>query len=262
MVFKEHEPYPWYRYSKKIQQRILNPRSSGMFDEKSASERGLRLAVGEAGSVHEGNAIALFLLVDKQDGQIVDAKYQLFGQTALIGAAEALVELMIGKNYDQAGRMGKELIDANFGDKAGEPALPKEALPFISLALEAIQRAKERCMDIPLPVSYAAPPVPTGLPEVAGEGYPGFEKLSLKEKISVIEKVLDEDVRPYIALDAGGVEVINFLNDREVIISYQGACTSCYSSIGTTLSYIQETLRRKVFQGLIVIPDVDFLKDS
>lgn len=82
--------------------------------------------------------------------------------------------------------------------------------------------------------------------------------LSLKEKIAVIEHVLDEDVRPYIALDAGGVEVLNLLNDHEVIITYQGTCTSCYSSVGTTLSYIQETLRRKVHPDLSVIPDVDF----
>lgn len=259
MALRATEPYPWYRYSKKIQQRILNPRSFGQFDEKSASERGLRLAVGEAGSIKEGNAIALFLLVDKQDGQIVDAKYQLFGQTALIGAAEAAVDIMVGKNYDQAGRISAELIDTDFSDRTGEPALPNEALPFISLVIEAIQQAKAHCMDIPLPVGYSAPPIPKEAFDISGEGYPGFEQLSLKEKISVIEKVLDEDVRPYIALDAGGVEVINFLNDREVIISYQGACTSCYSSIGTTLSYIQETLRRKVFKGLIVIPDVDFM---
>lgn len=65
-------------------------------------------------------------------------------------------------------------------------------------------------------------------------------------------------MRPYIALDAGGIEVINLIEDKQVIIAYQGSCTSCYSSIGTTLSYIQQTLRAKVHPDLVVIPDMDF----
>ena len=64
-------------------------------------------------------------------------------------------------------------------------------------------------------------------------------------------------MRPYIALDAGGVEVINLLEDKEVIIAYQGSCTSCYSAIGTTLSYIQQVLRAKVHPSLVVVPDID-----
>ncbi len=100
-------------------------------------------------------------------------------------------------------------------------------------------------------------PVPTGPGEIVEGGYPGWEELPLKKKIAVIEEVLNQDVRPYIALDAGGVEVLNLLNDKEVVIAYQGACTSCYSSVGTTLSYIQQVLRNKVHPSLSVTPNVD-----
>lgn len=251
------EAFPWTSYSKKLQQRIINPRSIGVFDEQGAHDRGLRLAVGESGSLQDGDAVRIYWLVDKDDGTIVDMKYQFFGKTPLMGSLESAAEICIRKNYDQASRITEELIDKNLRDKPEISAFPKEAAPFISLVLEAILKAKEKCLDIPLPTTYSAPPIPIGADNEGG-GFPGFMELPLKEKIAVIEAVLNEDVRPYIALDAGGVEVINLLNDKEVIISYQGTCTSCYSSVGTTLSFIQETLKRKVHPDLSVIPDVDF----
>ena len=73
---------------------------------------------------------------------------------------------------------------------------------------------------------------------------------------SVIEEVLDRDIRPYIALDGGGVELLNLLQDKEVIIAYQGTCTSCFASAGTTLSYIQQVLRAHVHPELDVVPNL------
>jgi NifU-like protein len=78
----------------------------------------------------------------------------------------------------------------------------------------------------------------------------------LNQKLQVLEKVMDQQVRPYIALDGGGVEVINLLNDREVIISYQGNCTSCFSAVGATLSYIQQVVKAKVHPSLVVVPNL------
>src|SRR4029079_3309253 len=126
------------------------------------------------------------------------------------------------------------------------------------LVLGAIEMAAESCSDLPISTSYTAPPVPMGENEGPSEGYPGWIDLPLKKKIAVIEEVLDNDVRPYIALDAGGVHVVNLIDDKEVIVSYSGSCTSGYSAIGTTLSYIQQTLRNKVHAGLTVTPDIEF----
>ncbi len=252
------EEFPWYRYSKKLQERILKPRNVGFFTKEESEERGVRLAEAEEGTVDEGNVVRLYWLVDKEDGVIVDAKFQVFGQTALIGAAEAACEACIGKNYDQASRLSTELIDRELRDKQDKPAFPNETFPHLNLALEAIETAAQQCTDIPLPTSYVAMPTPSQSDGPTGEAYPGWDELPLKKKIAVIETVLDADVRPYIALDAGGVEVINLLNDREVIISYQGSCTSCYSAVGTTLSYIQQTLKNKVHPDIKVTPDIEF----
>lgn len=250
-------PFPWSLYSKKLISKIENPRSAGFFTKDDAEERGMRLAEGVEGSIENGNCIHFYWLVDKEDGVIVDVKFQAFGQTALIGAAEAASQLLIGKNYDQALRISGDLIDKEVRDKETEPAFPKETYPHINLVLGAIENASAKCTDLPLADTYVAPPVPKDIGEIVEGGYPGWLELPLKKKLAVIEDVLDRDIRPYIALDAGGVEVLNLLNDREVIITYQGSCTSCYSSIGTTLSYIQQVLRAKVFPEIIVVPDID-----
>lgn len=260
MSFEEiTELFPWYRYSKKLQEKIIRPRNAGYFTADEAEARHVRLVEAQEGAISEDNVIRFYWFVDKEDGTIIDVKYQVYGQSALIGAAEAAAELCIGKNYDQASRLTTDLIDRQVRDKPDVSAFPREAYAHLNLVLEAIETAAHQCTDIPLSTSYIVSPVPSATGEKGeGGGYPGWDTLTLKNKLAVIEKVLDEDVRPYIALDAGGVEVLNLIDDREVIISYQGACTSCYSSIGTTLSYIQQTLRNKVSPNLTVTPDLDF----
>lgn len=251
------QPFPWYRYSKKLSAKIDHPRNVGLFTQEESEARDMFLAEAKDGFVGEGNCVHLYLLVDKDDGVIVDARFQTYGQSALIGAAEAACELLVGKNYDQAKRVNADLIDRQVRDKADTPAFPREAYPHLNLVLGAIETAAEKCSHIPFASTYSAPSVPMGEMEKVEGGYPGWNDLPLKKKIAVIEEVLDNDVRPYIELDAGGVHVINLLHDTEVLIAYSGACTSCYSSVGTTLSYIQQILRNKISPSLTVTPEVN-----
>jgi NifU-like protein len=250
-------PFPWSRYSKKLAAKIELPRSVGFFTQEESDARCMRLVIGTEGMIEDGNFIRLYWLVDTDDGIIVDAKFQVYGQSVLIGAAEVVCELIVGKNYDQARRISSELIDRHVRDKAEIPAFPKETFPHINLVLSAIEDAYEKCVDIPVADNYVASPVPSEIGEVIEGGYPGWKELTLKKKMAVIEEILDRDIRPYIALDGGGVEVLNLIEDKEVVIGYQGNCTSCYSSIGTTLSYIQQVLRAKVYPDLEVIPDTN-----
>lgn len=244
--------FPWSRYSKKLISKIENPRNAGIL----APREGLRLVEGEEGSAADGNVIHFYWLVDRDDGVIVDAKFQVFGQSALIGAAEVACDLLVGKNYDQASRISADLIDKQVRDKSEVPAFPNETAPHLNLILEAIDTVAKECTDIPLSVEYAAPPAPRDIGDVLEGGYPGWQELTIKQKLTVIEEVLNNDVRPYIALDGGGVELINLLNEKEVIIAYKGSCTSCFSSVGATLSYIQQVIRAKVHPDLVVTPNM------
>lgn len=252
------QPFPWYQYSKKLINKIDLLRNAGSFTSEEAEARLMRLAIGIAGRMEDGNRLQFYWLVDKDDGIIVDARYRAFGQSALIGAAEAACDLLVGKNYDQAKRISTDLVDKQVRDKSDVPAFPKEAHPHLNLVLEAIDHAAEQCTDIPFADTYVASPMPANIGEIREGGYPGWDELPLKKKIAVIEQVLDEDIRPYIALDAGGVSVLNLVNDRQLLISYSGSCTSCYSSVGTTLSYIQQVLKARVHPEITVVPDITF----
>ena len=70
--------------------------------------------------------------------------------------------------------------------------------------------------------------------------------------------MIKNEIQPFIALDAGGVEVLE-LDGLEVKIAYEGACVTCPSATGATLSAIQEILRAQVHPGLEVKPDLSYL---
>jgi NifU-like protein len=255
---KPLNPFPWIRYSRKLAQKIDNPRHVGTITDQEAAERRMRVVKGLEGQCSEGSAICLYLLIDESDGVIADAKFQAFGPSALIGAAESVCEMLIRKNYDQARRMTIELIDHHVRDQEGVDAFPSEILPQIHLVIGAIENATEQCFDIPLAEAYTPTPLDPESQTVDGP-YPGWKELSTEKKIAVIEEVIQRDIRPYIELDAGGIEIINLVEDRELIIAYQGACTTCYSATGSTLDAIQQILRAKVDPSLVVVPDASFL---
>jgi len=250
---------PWRSYSKKLSQKIQTPRHVGFFSNEEAQERGMRLTIGREGDLRRGSVVHLYLLVDESDGVIADAKFQAFGPSALIGAAEALCELLMRKTYDQALRLTAELIDKQVRDKTEIPAFPKEAFSYLNLVLDAVAEAAERCLDIPFEEQFTPTPLDPGA-FADKAGYPGWKELNKDQKIAVIEHVISTDIRPYIELDAGGIEVLDLIDDRELSIAYQGACTSCHSATGTTLHAIQEILRAKVDPALTVVPDSSFLK--
>ena len=111
-------------------------------------------------------------------------------------------------------------------------------------------------MDIPIANPTASPPLAA---EFLGD-LPDWSLLSYDDKLSLIKKVIDEEVRPYIELDAGGIKVLELRNDMEVLIAYEGACVTCPSSIGGTLDAISQILKTRMNPHLIVKPDASFLQ--
>lgn len=71
-------------------------------------------------------------------------------------------------------------------------------------------------------------------------------------KLARINELLDKRIRPGLAGDGGGLEVIDF--DGETLqISYHGACGSCPSSTTGTLSFIEGLLQDEIDPNLRVI---------
>lgn len=249
----------WSLMSRKLKARIDSPQSVGFFSEKEAKAKGMRLAQGTAGNLKQGQIVTMYLLVDEEDGVIADAKFQSLGDTLLIAAADIACELLLRKNYDQARRISAQLIEKKVEE--GALGFPKEAASLLNFVIDAIDEAAQTCMDIPISDGYLTSPIEQGM-KGESQGYAGWEKLSIQNKISVIKEVIQREVLPYVELDAGGVEVLDLKNEREVIIAYKGSCTSCYSATGSTLNAIQQLLRQHVHPDLVVIPDLSVLDQT
>ena len=64
-----------------------------------------------------------------------------------------------------------------------------------------------------------------------------------REKLEVIQQMLDEQVRPYLQGDGGDLHIVG-LEGNVLTVHYQGACGSCPSSISGTLAGIESMVRR------------------
>jgi len=72
------------------------------------------------------------------------------------------------------------------------------------------------------------------------------------ELLIKINDLLDHKVRPALAGDGGGLEVLG-LEGFKVKIRYQGACGTCPTAINGTLLAIEGLLRRDINQAIEVI---------
>jgi Fe-S cluster biogenesis protein NfuA len=78
-----------------------------------------------------------------------------------------------------------------------------------------------------------------------------WSEVGLFEKVRRIEAVLDAYVRPALASDGGGIDLIDLTGD-ELYVQYRGACNSCSSSIGGTLTFIQDSLNSHLATNLTI----------
>jgi NifU-like protein len=236
-------------FGKKLRDRLDRLRFIGNFSVKEAEEKQMRLVTGREG------LLCLYWLVDESDGVIADAKFQAFGPVALIGASEIASELVLRKNYDQASRISADLLDTFMRDKKDEPAFAPEAAVFLNQVIAAIEKAVHQCIDIPFAATdYDSTPIEWDNGDTPPGGIPGWEAFTEPQKVKIIEEVIDKEIRPYIELDAGGVKIIKLTENGEVHIGYEGSCTTCHSSTGSTLTAIQQILKARVHPSLTVVP--------
>ncbi len=84
-----------------------------------------------------------------------------------------------------------------------------------------------------------------------GQALPPLEQ-SHDEKLRRIHDVLDTKIRPGLAGDGGGLEVVAF-DGTTLEIRYHGACGSCPSATGGTLHYIEGLLQAEVDPSIRVV---------
>jgi NifU-like protein len=156
---------------------------------------------------------------------VADARHKSGAGDELLAAYDAMTEMLIGRPILEAARITPRAVEAFLRGSATEPAFPIGA--DADHAFYVIQKAIEAC-ERPQP----GPKTPDRLP---------WNEVGLFEKVRRIEAVLDQHVRPALAADGGGVDLVDLQGD-ELMIQYQGACGSCSSSIGGTLQFVQDAI--------------------
>jgi NifU-like protein len=78
------------------------------------------------------------------------------------------------------------------------------------------------------------------------------KKLTNVQKINLIQKTLEEDIRPALAADGGDIDLIDVEGDK-VMVSFRGKCVDCPMAGITLKDYIQVKLREHVTEELVVV---------
>ncbi len=81
-----------------------------------------------------------------------------------------------------------------------------------------------------------------------------FQAMTLAQKLRSIEQCLDNNVRPHLVRDGGGVELLELTQEADefkLYLRYQGACLTCAGSVGTLL-FIQEQLQQNIDKKIVV----------
>ncbi|MFY7842646.1 MAG: NifU family protein [Rhabdochlamydiaceae bacterium] len=259
MIINHQMPLPyWATFSPRFKSFILEPKYDKEFSPSQLNLPQYRFCEGETGSREESDFVSFKCLVNEENGVIENLCFQVYGLTVLKGLAEAASHLLIHKTYKQALKLSSDLILKSFTDVTTGHGVSKEFHPLINVVLEAIDQAVSSCHDIIDIPTFESPPLVEDL--FSSEGlYPDWDKLSQTEQISVLQKVIDTDILPYLQLDEGGMKILSFTDHKDLLIAYEGSCTSCHAATGSTLTAIQQILRAKIHPDIVVIPDKSFL---
>lgn len=96
------------------------------------------------------------------------------------------------------------------------------------------------------------PTTPSSIAQTAapltGDTSPALTNL---QKITLIQKVIDEEIRPILAEDGGDMELFDIEGDVVKVI-LKGACSGCASSTETLKIAIEATLKDRVSPSLTV----------
>ncbi len=245
------------QFSQKIESLAANPRHRGAFFTEDATSKDLALVTAKY------KDIKVYWLVDPQSDLIYDAKFFSYGGPVSMAMGEMLCSLVRGMKLDTACDISLDEIESLLRDVPETPATvqPKETafanLPMLlatakeaypsskALALASVQLKQQAQQgNLTRKTSY----------ENLTEADNAWLKKSKEAQLADIELVLTNDIRPGLNSDGGDLKIIDLENGSKLSVKYQGACGSCGSSVGATLAFIEDTLRRQLYGGMQVVP--------
>lgn len=272
-----------WEYTEKVKNAFLHPKNVGEIADADA--------VGEVGSIVCGDALKLFLKIDKDTGRIIDAKFQTFGCASAIASSSALTELVKGKTPEEALRitnkdiadflgglpdqkmhcsvMGREALEAAIANYRGEsfPAEPKE-----KVVCKCFDVTEDKIRKVAIENHLTTVDEITNYTKAGGgcgECIPNIEIIlkdlwSLKpperpampKKLTNLQKIalIQEVIENEVrpGLQADNGDIeLIDVDGNKVTVALRGMCTGCLMS-DVTIKGIQEKLRELVNKEIVV----------
>jgi NifU-like protein len=131
----------WESYSRKVNDRMLNPRHLGEITAEEAAARGARLVVADWGAEVCGDAIRAFWAVDPASGRILDARFKTFGCGTAIASSDMMCEMIIGRTVDEAMRITNLDVERALRDDEETAAIPPQKMHCSVMAYDVIRKA-------------------------------------------------------------------------------------------------------------------------
>ena len=271
-------------YTDKVLELFYDPKNQGAIEE--TSEPGVKLAMGEIGSIACGDALRLHLKVEVESDKILDARFQTFGCTSAIASSSALTEMIKGLTLDEALKvsnrdiadylgglpeakmhcsvMGQEALEAAIYNYRGIPLATHDDDDEGALVCSCFGISEAKIRRVVLENNLTGAEEVTNYVKAGGgcgsclaniddiiKSVQQERSLTNVQKIALIQKVLDEEVRPVLIADGGDVELYDVEGDRVKVV-LQGACGSCSSSTATLKIAIEARLQERVSKSLVV----------
>lgn len=243
------------KYSIKFEEAASHPKNRGAYYPEDAGAKGMALVQAKF------KDIKLYWLVDIGEDRIYNAKFFAYGGKVSLAIGEALSSMVKGLTIPEACSLLGGDVERQLRDDPRVPSVSESKLPAFG-AVEELLRTVEKEYPSAKALALASSAAKEKEGERTAPADSGLNiveqawlSLTPDEQIQQLEAVLDEKIRPALNSDGGNVSVKEIIDGRKVIIQYQGACGGCGSSIGATLSFIEQTLRRNVYEELVVVPD-------
>lgn len=272
-----------WEYTDKVKETFLHPKNVGEIKDADA--------VGEVGSIICGDALKLYLKIDKDTGKIIDAKFQTFGCASAIASSSALTEIIKGKTVDEAIRvtnqdiaeflgglpdqkmhcsvMGREALEAAVANYRGE-AVPVEETEGI--VCKCFEVTEDKIRKVAIENRLTTVEEITNFTKAGGgcgECIPRIEEIlrdvwSIKppelpvrpKRLTNLQKIalIQEVIETEIrpGLQADNGDIeLIDIEGSKIIVALRGMCTGCLMA-DVTVKGVQEKLRELVSGDLVV----------
>jgi Fe-S cluster biogenesis protein NfuA/NifU-like protein involved in Fe-S cluster formation len=217
--------------NEKARARLGDLRFVGELTRVDANARDLRLVETEHGAAAARDHIRVTALVD-EDSRIRDIRFTSLATGIDLLTFELLMEWCINRKLDELPTGSPQALSRYLDEEGYDFPASQEGAGAPTQAYFILLKLSGRASHDQAPAKQ----------EVS------WQEAGLFEKVRRVEAALDEHVRPALASDGGGMEVVDLRpgDINTLLVEYQGACGSCSSALGGTMQFIEDTLEMQL----------------